>query len=84
MEVYIERKLREGYKMDWMQTLSIIASLVGVTAWLDYKHSQDMDRMDARWEARHKEDRETWKWLFDWAHNEVNDLKSRHHVHGKQ
>lgn len=51
---------------DWIQTLTIIGTLVGVTAWLDYKHERSMEKMDER-----------WKWLFDWVHDEINSQKNK-------
>ena len=70
--------------MDWTQTLTIIATLLGVTAWLDYKHredlkalKEDMTKMDERQQEDKKATEERWKWLFDWAHAEIDVLKFR-------
>ena len=52
--------------MDWTQTLTIIATLLGVTAWLDHKHRQEMDKMDER-----------WKWLFERTDNKLDHLRSK-------
>ena len=76
----IQQSIERVEVMDWTQTLSIIASLVGITAWLDYKHRQDMEIM--RQDMKNSDER--WKWLFDWAHYEVNDLKLRHPTHEKK
>lgn len=58
---------------DWTQTLTIISiiisgvfAIIGFIMWLDSKHEKAVSKMDER-----------WKWLFDWAHYEVNDLKER-------
>ena len=60
--------------IDWTQTLNIIITLLGVTAWLDYKHREDLKALKDDLRASDRR----WQWLFDWAHYEVNDLKSRH------
>jgi hypothetical protein len=52
--------------MDWTQTLTIIGSTFAAIAWIDSRHREDR-----------RIDQEKWKWLFDWAHFEVNDLKAK-------
>lgn len=55
---------RKKFPTDWLQTLTIVATVLGAMAWLDSKHERAIEKMDER-----------WKWLFDWAHKEISDLK---------
>lgn len=50
--------------MGWKDKLLIIGSLLIAIAWIESRHQQEIDRMDER-----------WKWLFDWAHQEIDELK---------
>lgn len=59
--------------MEWTQTLTIIATLLGVTAWLDHKHRQEMDKMDERMA---KAD-ERWKWLFERTDNKLDQIRGK-------
>jgi hypothetical protein len=81
-----------GVEMNWNELTPIIEVCTPIMAalWafylrLSYRIDENSRKMDERWEKQRIEDQNRidkiekhWQWLFDWAHYEINSLKSRH------